>query len=87
MHINPNKAGLALGAFIGGGHLVWSLVVALGWGQALLDFIFTLHMIHPVYTVGPFDITMALALIVVTALIGYVGGTVFAKIWNHFHRG
>lgn len=86
MHINSHKAGLALGGLLGAFHALWSVVVALGWGQWLLDIIFTLHMIHPVYVVGPFDIVMAISLVAVTAVIGYIFGYVFARFWNHFHR-
>lgn len=38
--IEPNKAGLELGALFGGWHLLWSLLVALGVAQQLIDFIF-----------------------------------------------
>lgn len=86
MRISPNKSGLALGGLLGAFHLLWSLCVALGIGQMMLDFIFTLHMIHPVYTVGPFDVVTAGGLVVVTALVGYAFGFVFALFWNRAHR-
>ncbi|MES2014686.1 MAG: hypothetical protein V4437_02630 [Patescibacteria group bacterium] len=86
MHINPTKTGLAVGVFLGLFHFVWSLLVAFNWGQALIDFIFDLHMIHPVYTVGPFSLGMATGLIAVTALIGFILGSAFAIIWNRLHR-
>lgn len=86
MNINAHKAGLALGGLLGVFHLAWSLLVLMGVGQALLDFIFTLHMIHPVYTVGPFSIGMAAALVLMTAVMGYALGYVFALIWNRVHN-
>ena len=86
MHISAHKAGLALGGVLGGWHVVWSFLVAIGMGQWLLDFVFRLHMIHPVYTVGPFDIAMAMPLVVVTAGIGYIFGYAFAWCWNRMHR-
>ena len=86
MNLNAHKAGLALGGLFGAAHFAWSLVVLLGVGQALLDFIFRLHMIPPVYTVGPFDVVMSASLIVVTAVIGYAVGYVFALIWNRVHN-
>ncbi len=85
-HINPNKAGSALGALFGGFHFVWSVVVMLGWAQGFVDFIFMLHMIKPVFVVDAFDPTHALELIVLTALVGYVVGYLFAHVWNHLHR-
>jgi hypothetical protein len=37
---NPNKVGLVVAALIGGWHVLWSLLVLLGWAQPILDFIF-----------------------------------------------
>jgi hypothetical protein len=37
---NPNKVRHVIGAFIGGRHFLWSLLVLLGWAQPILDFIF-----------------------------------------------
>ncbi len=86
MHFVPHKVGLAFGAFLGAVHLLWSVLVFLGWGQPLLDFIFSLHMIHPVYEVGPFDVMMAGSLVVVTAIIGYALGYVMTLFWNKVHK-
>lgn len=86
MNLNPKKAGLALGIVISGFHIVWSVLVALSWGQSLMDFILWAHMVHTVHTVGPFDLTASLTLIVVTFVVGYVVGFVFAKVWNKVHK-
>jgi len=86
-HINPVKAGLTLGAFVGGIHLVWSILVAFGWAQPLIDFIFWAHMFSMPFTVKAFDSTAAVTLIVVTSIIGYIFGYIFALIWNRMHRG
>lgn len=86
MHISPVKAGLSVGAFLGLFHAVWASLVALNWAQALMDFVFNLHMIHPLYTVGPFSLAMAGGLVVFTTLVGFVCGYVFALIANRFHR-
>jgi hypothetical protein len=39
--------------------------VALGWAQALADFIFWLRFIKPIYVIEPFAIARALLLIAV----------------------
>ncbi len=83
---NPNKVGLVIGALIGGWHLVWSLLVLLGWAQPIIDFIFWAHMIKPVYFVKPFDPVAAVTLIVITAVIGYIFGFLGAVIWNRLQR-
>jgi hypothetical protein len=84
--INQHKVGLMMGSFAGLWHLVWSLLVAIGLAQPLLDFIFNLHMIDNPVHVQSFDIMHALLLIVVTAAVGYVGGYVLATLWNYYHK-
>ena len=84
--LNPQKAGLALGSVIGGWHVLWSLLVAFGWAQAVIDFIFWMHFINPVYVVGPFNVVTALILVAVTALVGYAVGYAFAAVWNRIHK-
>jgi hypothetical protein len=48
--------------------------VAVGWVQALIDFIFWLHFIKPVYVIEGFNVSTALLLVAVTATIGYAMG-------------
>jgi hypothetical protein len=83
---NPNKVGLVFAAVIGGWHLIWAILVLLGWAQPIIDFIFWAHMIQPVYVIKPFDPLASVTLIIVTAVIGYIFGFVGAIIWNRLHR-
>jgi uncharacterized membrane protein YdbT with pleckstrin-like domain len=83
---SPKKMGLVSGALIGGWHFVWSLLVFLGWAQPILDFIFWAHMIKRVYFVKPFDPVAAVALIVITAVTGYIFGFLGAVFRNRLHR-
>ena len=84
--IQPNKAGLALGALLGLWHLAWAILVAIGWAQPLINFIFWLHFIKPIYVIEPFNAGTAALLVAITAMIGYVMGFIFALLWNRFHR-
>jgi hypothetical protein len=84
--VNPNKAGLVLGALIGGWHFLWAILVAAGWAQVLLNFVFWIHFLKPPYTVVPFSAGIALILIVVTAIFGYAMGYVLGVLWNWIHR-
>ena len=84
--INPIKGGLVLGAVIGLWHLTWSILVASGWAQPVIDFVFWMHFIKPIYVIQPFNLGTATVLFVVTAVIGFVVGSVFAIVWNWFHK-
>jgi hypothetical protein len=81
-YLGPYKSGLVLGSLVGGWHLVWAVIVAAGWGHPLIDFIFWMHFLKPVFVVEPFAIGRAIVLILVTAAIGYLIGHVGAVVWN-----
>jgi hypothetical protein len=83
---NPNKLGLVFAILLGGWHLVWSILVATGWGQALYEFILWAHMIHLTITIGPFDLGASITLIVVTTIFGYIVGYTTSLVWNRMHR-
>ena len=36
----PNQVGLLFGLFISGWHILWVLLVLIGWSQPLMDFVF-----------------------------------------------
>jgi len=84
--LNTNKTGLVLGTFLGACHTIWAALVAVGWAQPIINFVFWMHMIKPVYVIGPFSFWIALMLISVTTAIGYVGGIVLAALWNRLQR-
>ena len=77
-----NKVGLVFGALLGGWHAVWAILVALGVAQTIYDFVLWAHMIHLPITIGPFNLTATITLIVLTAIAGYVTGYVGSWVWN-----
>lgn len=85
-HISVGKAGLVLGILFGGWHLLWSVLVALRLAQPLVDFIFWMHFIKPVYVIEPFSIGRAAILLVITTIIGFLIGSIFALVWNALHK-
>jgi hypothetical protein len=84
--VNPNKAGLVLGMLGGGWHVLWALLVAFDWAQSVINFVFWMHFIKPIYVIEPFHAGIALILIGVTAAIGYAIGYVFGLLWNWIHQ-
>lgn len=85
-HLNPVKTGLAFGKLFGLVHVIWAILVALGLAQAVVNFSFWAHMVTLPLVVGAFDLTAAITVILVAAVVGYVLGYVFARIWNYLHR-
>ena len=85
-HMSVGKSGVVLGVVLGGYHLCWSILVAAGWAQPVMDFIFWMHFIKPVLVIEPFGIVKAVILLIVTAGLGFVIGSVFALVWNALHR-
>jgi hypothetical protein len=79
---NKHKVGLVGGALLGGLHLSWAILVATGFAQAIYDFILWAHMIHLAIVIGPFDVTAAVTLVIMTGIIGYVIGYAGAWVWN-----
>jgi len=84
--LNPYGTALALAALVGGWHLLWSALVLFGWAQPVIDFVFWMHFIKPVYVVEPFEIFRCLILIAVTAAVGGAVGCCFALLWNRIHE-
>lgn len=84
--MNQQKTALTLGAFAGVVHIFWSLLVALGFAQNLTDWIYWLHFANNPLRIRQFDIGTALMLVVVTSLVGYAVGFVFATVWNEVHK-
>lgn len=84
--LNVKKTGCAVGLALGGWHLLWSILVAVGVAQTVLDFVFWAHFIVPIYKVEPFAVMRAVVLVVVTVIVGYLIGAVFASVWNRLSR-
>lgn len=82
MKIDKNKTGLTFGFLISFLHLFWSVLVALGVAQVLLDFVLDIHMLNTSITVMSFDFVKALELVVVTFVVGYIFGWLMAFFWN-----
>jgi len=84
--INKNSAGLAVGLFFGLAHLVWAILVAINLAKPLVDWILHLHFIELPLAIQPFKAGTALFLVIITFMVGYIIGWVFAALWNTFKK-
>jgi len=84
--VNAKKTGLVFATLLGGWHALWASLVAVSWAQPVINFVFWLHFIKPVYVIQPFNLGVALSLIAVTAALGYVIGYVLVLLWNWIHN-
>lgn len=84
--IDPIKAGVTFGALLGAWHFFWALLVSLGWAQPLIDFVFWMHLIQPVFVIRPFSLAAAAVLVTFTSVVGFITGLFFGLLWNRLHR-
>ncbi len=84
--MKANKTGVVWGLFFALFHLFWAVLVAIGLAQPMMDFIFKIHLMNNPYVIASFDLTLAIMLVVITFVVGYVLGVVFAWIWNKLHQ-
>lgn len=84
--LSKTKTGLVLGLFMAVVHAAWAVLVALGMAQGLIDWIFKMHMIENPYIISDFGLGTAAGLVIMTFVIGYVFGWVFAALWNSLRR-
>lgn len=81
--IRPQSLGLAFGSLLALWHLIWVCLVFFGGAQWVLDLVFRLHMIAPPYMVTAFNLGTAATLVVVTGVIGFVGGFVVGLVLDY----
>jgi hypothetical protein len=84
--MNKNKTGLAVGYFFALIHLIWALMVWLmpSQLQSCLNWIFDLHGLEPIWILTSMTLMKAITLIIVTFIIGYIIGWVYA-FFHHIH--
>jgi hypothetical protein len=80
------KTALAVGCLSGVSHLLWSLVVAIGVAQTLLDWVYQVHFLNNPFHVADFNPATAALLVSITFVVGCVIGWFFAFLWNLLHR-
>lgn len=84
--MNKNKTGLSLGVFGVIIHFVWSLLVMLGWGQGVHDFVMGLHGIQAPIIINKIGFIDMLWLLAIVFVAWYAIGWIFASVWNRVNR-
>jgi len=84
--VSAHKLGLLLGTLLLASHTAWAILVASGWAQTVMDFVFRIHFIKPVYAIASFDAGTALLLVAITTGVGYVTGLLLGALWNGLNK-
>jgi hypothetical protein len=63
-------------------HLIWIILIFLGWAQPLMDFVFKLHMLNSPFQVQHFNLVLAAGLLILTFTVGAFGGLIFSFFSN-----
>ena len=86
MQIHTNKFALVLGTFAAVMHLIWGIIVGLGWGQPLVNFVHSMHFMNTTIIIDQFNIGRAIGLIVLAFCVAYIVGYIFSTIWNKIYK-
>lgn len=84
--VQPSHVGLAFGALVAIWHAVWAAMVWFGWAQPILDFVFWVHFIRPLYVIQPFEAGRAATLVALAFFSGFALAWMLAVIWNWIAR-
>ena len=85
-YYSPLKTALIGGLTLSALHACWVMLVASGWAQPILDFVFKLHMLNSPFIVQPFSLLLSLELIALTFAVGAFYGIVFSLIKKLIHQ-
>lgn len=82
MQINSICLGIVVGLFLAVVHIAWATLVAVGWAQPLMNFVFWAHFITPPYHIEPFELLRAVVLVGFVFVIGLLVGAGGGLLWN-----
>jgi hypothetical protein len=78
------RTGLATGIFFAIVHAIWAIAILIlpTLTQKMLDWIFIIHFLEPIYKITSVSFLQGLLLIIMTFVVGFVIGWVFAAVYN-----
>lgn len=74
--------GLTLGIFVAACHFVWMILVGLGIAKPAVEWMLNMHSVTLTWDVLPFNWMYAVMLVLMTFVVGFVGGYLFAFVYN-----
>ncbi len=77
-----SKPALVVGLYVAILHALWTVLVALGVGQTVIDWIFPLHFINSLYTISDFNLFTAASLTIMAFVGGYLATLLFIGLWK-----
>lgn len=80
--LNPIKVGYCVGIVVGMLHLAWALVVGLGYGQSVTDFVYAMHFVQNTLVIRPFELSTAILLVAASSVGGFLIGASYSALWN-----
>ncbi len=86
VRLEKSRTGFAVATFGGVTALAWIALVLTGGAASLVNSFLRLNFIHIVVEIGPFEFSKAFSLLGIAIGMGYVGGFVFATVWNYYRR-
>jgi hypothetical protein len=83
-NLSKNHTGFAVAKIFALAHLIWAILIATmpGTMQSCINWIFRIHGIEPVWKIIPITWIDGILLVIITFIMGYIIGWVFAAIWN-----
>lgn len=82
MQLSKTRCGLMFGVLMAACHLGWLVLVITGIAKIVLDWVLEMHLLTLTYSILDFNYLSALILLIMTFVVGYVFGFVFAAILN-----
>jgi hypothetical protein len=81
-----HRLGLTLGLFFGLVHLLWTLLVWVGWAQGLVNWKMAMHGVGMSFQVMSLSPLRGIVLIILAGVVGYVVGAVLGFIYEKVQK-
>jgi hypothetical protein len=82
LRLGPKHTALTVGLFAAIMHILWSLAVAIGFGQGWTGWVLSLHFLSMSVTITAFNFVTAITLAIFAFVAGAVVGWIFATVFN-----